>query len=46
MLGVYVTMWNICLTRPLQVTNDHFVTQITNMAAPFVSLLRPLHSDW
>lgn len=34
------------LTHPLQVTNDHFVTHITGVAAPFVSLLRPPHSDW
>lgn len=34
------------LTCPLEVSDDQFVTQVTGMAAPFVSLLCPLHSDW
>lgn len=41
-----VLSWIDSLTCPLQVTDDHFVTQIARMPAPFVSLLRPLHSDW
>lgn len=34
------------LTCPLEVSDDQFVTQVTGMTAPFVSLLCPLHSDW
>lgn len=34
------------LTCPLKVTNDHFVTQITGVEAPFVFLPCLLHSDW
>lgn len=34
------------LTCPLEVSDYQFVTQITRMTAAFVSLLRPLHSDW
>lgn len=33
-------------TCPLEVSDDQFVTQVTGMTAPFVSLLCPLHSDW
>lgn len=34
------------LTCPLEVSDDQFVTQVTGMTAPFVSLLCPLRSDW
>lgn len=33
-------------TCPLEVSDDQFVTQLTGMTAPFVSLLCPQHSDW
>lgn len=42
-----MSLWSVnTLTCPLEVSDDQFVTQVTGMTAPFVSLLCPLHSDW
>lgn len=46
MTRVFVRRGSDSLTCPLQVTDDHFVAQIARVVAPFVSQLRPLHSDW
>lgn len=46
MTRVFVRRCSDSLTCPLQVTDDHFVAQIARVVAPFVSQLRPLHSDW
>ena len=42
----WCVMWVDCLTCPLEVTDNHFVTQVTRVEAPFVFLPRVRYSDW